>query len=151
MRTSEQGFLLIKLHEGLRLEAYLDRFANVWSVGYGHTGDDVYPGLRINERQAEELLRQDAIEAERAIRHSTMIQLKQREFDALVSLVFNVGTEVLDPKHSTLKRKLDSGDRFGAAGEFTRWNKSGGETVEGLVLRRWREAGMFMGAWEPGA
>lgn len=152
MRTSSTGFAAIKIFEGLRLEAYLDRFAGVWTIGWGRTGDDVYPGKRITEREAEEMLKQDVIEAERAIRHSVLIQLRQREFDALVSLVYNLGpVDVLDPKRSTLKRKLDAGDRWGAAGEFTRWNKSGGETVEGLVLRRWREAGMFMGVWEPGA
>lgn len=150
IRTSAQGLGLIHMHEGLRLETYWDHLAGVWSIGWGHTGDDVYPGRKITEGEASELLRQDVITAERAIRHRVLVQLRQNEFDALVSLVYNLGPgEVLNPKTSTLKRKLDSGDLAGAAGEFTRWNTSGGETVEGLVLRRWREAGLWLGTWEP--
>lgn len=147
MRTSEQGLLLIKLHEGLRLEAYLDRFANVWSVGFGHTGDDVYAGLRITEGQANELLKQDIITAERAVRHSVMVQLLQREFDALVSFTYNLGSGAL--RGSTLLKKLNAGDRVGAAAEFTRWNQAGGRPLMGLLLRRWRECGLWLGTWEP--
>lgn len=149
MRASEQCHALIRMHEGLRLETYADS-AGVLTIGYGHTGDDVYWGKRVTEGEANELLKQDVITAERAIRHRLMVQLCQRQLDALVSLVYNLGPrQVLDPASSTLARKLAEGDKAGAAGEFMRWNRAGGRTLEGLVLRRWRECGLWLGTWEP--
>ena len=52
MRTSENGVELIKRFEGLELEAYQD-IAGIWTIGYGHTGPDVEPGMKISERDAE--------------------------------------------------------------------------------------------------
>ena len=49
---------LIKHFEGLRLEAYKCP-GNTYTIGYGHTGEDVYPGMTITEKQAEEYLIED--------------------------------------------------------------------------------------------
>ena len=51
MKTSARGIELIKQFEGLELEAYQD-IAGIWTIGYGHTGPDVEPGMRISEREA---------------------------------------------------------------------------------------------------
>lgn len=148
MRLSDAGIHLLKLHEGLRLSAYTDS-AGVWTIGWGHTGPDVQPGTKISEAEAEEFLREDLQLVERMVRHRIMTHLSQNEFDALVSLVYNLGPQVLDPKKSTLARKLREGDRIGVAGEFMRWHRAGGKPVLGLILRRWREAGVFLGVWDP--
>ena len=46
MHISKVGLDLIKKFEGCRLTAYAD-VAGVWTIGYGHTGKDVVPGLTI--------------------------------------------------------------------------------------------------------
>lgn len=147
MRLSESGLHLLKLHEGMRLDAYMDS-SGVWTIGYGHTGPDVHPGLKITEEQAQDLLIEDVALVDRMVRHRVMVHLSQNEFDALVSLVYNLGPVVLDPSKSTLARKLRDGDRIGVAGEFMRWHRAGGRPIRGLILRRWREAGVFLGVWD---
>ncbi|MEE3439617.1 lysozyme, partial [Ruminococcus sp.] len=58
MKINEEGLSLIKSFEGLRLKSYKCP-SGIWTVGYGHTGKDVKPGMVITEEQAEELLKKD--------------------------------------------------------------------------------------------
>ena len=71
------------------------------------------------------------------------VPLTQGQFDALVSLVFNIGAGQL--QRSTLLRKLNAGDLAEAAEEFLRWNKSSGKVAEGLRRRRVAEMRVFGG------
>ena len=145
MRTSENGVNLIKRFEGLELEAYQD-IAGIWTIGYGHTGPDVEPGMKISERDAEELLRRDLKPREQAVAGAAKVPLNQNEFDALVSFVYNVGAAAL--RGSTALKRLNRGDRFGAAEALTWWNKAavGGvlREVLGLTRRRATERALFL-------
>ena len=51
LRTSQNGINFIKQHEGLYLRAYNDG-VGVCTIGYGHTGSDVYYGQTISEAEA---------------------------------------------------------------------------------------------------
>jgi lysozyme len=145
MRVSPQGIELIKRFEGLELEAYQD-IGGVWTVGYGHTGPDVRPGMKITERMAEALLRDDLRSREAAVRRLVRVALNQNEFDALASFVYNVG-EGAFAKSTALKR-LNRGDRLGAAQALQWWNKAtiggGLRPVAGLTRRRTAESAVFM-------
>ncbi|PQA86568.1 hypothetical protein CW354_16290 [Marinicaulis flavus] len=145
MRTSESGIELIKRFEGLELEAYQD-IAGIWTIGYGHTGPDVEPGMKISERDAEELLRKDLRPREQAVDSAVKVPLNQNEFDALVSFVYNVGVGAL--RSSTALKRLNKGDRIGAADALTWWNKAtvGGvlREVVGLTRRRAAERALFL-------
>lgn len=145
MKTSEKGVALIKRFEGLKLEAYQD-VAGVWTIGYGHTGNDVRPRMRISARDAEKLLRRDLKSREAAVNRLVSVPLSQNEFDALVSFVYNVGIDAF--RRSTARRRLNSGDRQGAAEALTWWNKAtvGGSKREipGLTRRRAAEAELFL-------
>ncbi len=145
MKTSARGIELIKQFEGLELEAYQD-IAGIWTIGYGHTGPDVEPGMRISEREAEALLRKDLTPRENAVSNLTSVGLNQNEFDALVSFVYNVGIDAY--RRSTARRRLNSGDRVGAADALTWWNKAtvGGvlREVAGLTRRRAAERALFL-------
>ncbi len=145
MKLSSNGIALLKRFEGLVLEAYQD-IAGVWTIGYGHTGPDVRAGMRITEREAEELLRRDLASREDAVARLTSISLNRNEFDALVSLVYNIGIDAF--RGSTLRRRLNQGDRFGAADALTWWNKAtiGGRLREviGLTRRRAAERALFL-------
>lgn len=143
MRTSEKGLDVIKRHEGLRLKAYRCP-AGVWTIGYGHT-KGVKQGMRIAKVQADRFLREDLAEAEKAVNTLVSVPLKQEQFDALVSFVFNLGAGAL--LRSTLRKVLNKGDYRAAAEQFERWvyGSVGGRKVKlpGLVARRVEERELF--------
>jgi lysozyme len=141
MTISDAGIDLIKRFEGCRLTAYYCP-ARVLTIGYGHTGQDVKPGMTITQQQADALLRRDLQRFERAVSESVKYPLTQPMYDALVSFAFNCGTAAL--KTSTLLRLLNQGDVQGAAAQFDRWTKGGGKVLPGLVRRRSAEKAMFL-------
>lgn len=144
MKISANGVALLKRFEGLELEAYQD-IAGVWTIGYGHT-ETAQPGMKISEREAEELLKRDLRPREDAVSRLTKTSLNQNEFDALVSFVYNVGENAY--KNSTARRRLNSGDRVGAAEALTWWNKATVNgvlrEVTGLTRRRAAERALFL-------
>ena len=140
VKTSDKGVKLIKEFEGLRTSSY-DDGGGVQTIGYGHTGEGVDQG-NISEAEAEELLRADLETAENAIESLVEVPLKQSEFDALVSFVFNVGQGAL--AKSTLLKKLNAGDKAGAAREFAKWKYAKGKELSGLKRRRAAEKQLFM-------
>ena len=140
MKTSDKGIDLIKKYEGCYLKAYKCP-AGVWTIGYGHT-NGVKSGMVITKDQAVTYLKNDLITYERAVNSYVKVPLTQNQFDALVSFSFNCGTAAL--KHSTLLKKLNSGYYDGAANEFTKWNKSNGKVLNGLVRRRQEEKELFL-------
>ncbi|GJL92008.1 glycoside hydrolase family protein [Hyphococcus sp.] len=145
MKISESGIALLKRFEGLELEAYQD-IAGIWTIGYGHTGPDVQPGMKISERDAEELLRRDLKPREQAVASAAKPPLNQNEFDALVSFVYNVGANAY--RGSTALKRLNKGDRIGAADALTWWNKATVDgvlrEVVGLTRRRAAERALFL-------
>ena len=143
LRVDLQGIDLVRLSEGLRLQAYPDPGTHgaPWTIGYGHTGPEVHEGLVIGQRQAEEWLMEDIASAERAVKRQVKVPLTQGQFNALVDFTFNLGE--LNLMRSTLLRLLNLGDYLGANGEFKRWVYAGGRVMDGLVTRRHREADLF--------
>jgi lysozyme len=140
MKISNDGLNLIKKYEGLKLEAYLCP-ANVWTIGYGHTGDDVEEGMEISEEEATDLLVEDLNRFEDVV-NRVKSPLTQSMYDALVSFTYNVGGGAF--LKSTLLRKLAVRDYVGAAEEFPKWNKGGGRVLNGLVRRRAEEKALFL-------
>ena len=135
----------IKGHEGLRLVAYLDS-VGVWTIGYGDTGPGVVKGLVITKAQAEERLRKRLVEFEGHVNRAVKVRLTQNQFDALVSLVYNIGPTNFN--NSTLLRKLNAGDYVGAADQFLVWNKGRVDgklvVIDGLTNRRKAERQLFV-------
>lgn len=148
MQLSENGFAIIKFFEGLRLTAY-QCSAHVWTIGWGHTGADVVPGMKITLDRAKELLTKDVQRFVRDVNSLLRVDVTQGQFDALVSFAFNLGSDIDDDMiaeglgDSTLLRKLNAGDVKGAANEFVKWNKAGGKVQSGLVKRRACERVLF--------
>lgn len=143
MRISLNGISLIKSFEGLRLEAYKD-IVGVWTIGYGHTGGDVRPGLTITEPQAVDLLHVDLGKFEDGINAMVKVTLTQNQFDALCSFTYNVGLGNF--QKSTLLKKLNASDFKGASLEFAKWRSAGGKVVPTLVRRRAEEESLFLQA-----
>ena len=139
MIISKNGLDLIKHFESLQLKAYKCS-ANVWTIGYGHT-KNVKEGDRICEDQANCFLMQDLYSVERAIVRLVKVKLNQNQFDALCSLIFNIGISAFNK--STLLAKLNKEDYVGAAEQFRRWNKVNNVVMAGLVRRRQAEEDLF--------
>lgn len=134
---------IIARWEGLRLEAYLCP-AGVWTIGYGETGPHVKRGLKWTKAQAEAALDDLLKDYGRDVQASIRVPVSANEKAALVSLAYNIGVGAL--RSSTLLRKLNAGDKQGAAEQFGRWNKSGGRVLAGLTKRRADERRLFLGA-----
>ncbi|WMD23083.1 lysozyme [Achromobacter seleniivolatilans] len=157
--TSEAGVSLIEHFESCRLKAYWDPHGKCWTIGWGHTGLDVYEGLVITQAVADAMLAQDLIERENAVKKFfASVPLTRGEFDALVSFLYNVGPGkrgiksglfvLMSGQVSTLARKVLARDYAGAAEEFPKWIYAGGVPLRGLERRRKAERQLFLtGAW----
>ncbi len=137
---SSNGLELTEKSESLRTTAYQDS-VGVWTIGYGHTGPDVHPGLTITPEQATALLMKDVAGACASVNSLVTVQLNQNQFDALVDFVFNMGAGSF--KTSTLLRELNAGNFDAAAAEFPKWCHAGGQVLQGLVTRRAAEQELF--------
>lgn len=145
MIISPLGIQLVKHFEGLYLTAYQCP-AGIWTIGYGHTGlkhndGTVMKGRKITAEQAEMLLGFDLnTKYGPAVQKMLTVPVQQHELDALVSFHFNTGSLA----KSTLLKKLNAGDRAGAAEEFLRWTRAAGKVLPGLLRRRRAERHMFL-------
>lgn len=138
-RCNAAGIAIIKQFEGLRLEAYRCP-KGVWTIGYGST-KGVKPGMKITEEEAEARLKVDLRDAEEAVSRMVRTRITDAQFSSLVSLVFNCGCDAI--AKSTLIRKLNAQDFYGAWAEFPRWVHSGGQVLPGLIRRRAAEQALF--------
>ena len=98
---------LVKEFEGLRLTAYQDS-VGVWTIGYGHTGSDVYKGLTISQARADQLLQQDLGKFNACVSNNINRNLNGNQVGALMSWSFNVGCGALQT--STLRKRMNAGE-----------------------------------------
>lgn len=121
---SAEGRKRLMDREGVRLNAYRDS-VGVWTIGIGHTAAAGAPipkqGLRITMAECEAIFTRDLKKYEDAVRKAVRVPLSQGEFDALVSLCFNIGPGAF--LTSTVVRRLNDGDRSGAAQAILMWNR----------------------------
>ena len=146
MKISQRGLDLIKDFEGFSSSAYLCA-AKIPTIGWGNTfyadGTKVKLGDQISKTDALKLLE---VIANRDFADKIFpyikVKVTQNQFDAMVSLAYNIG--VGNFSKSTLLKKVNAGDFVGASNEFLRWNKSGGKELLGLTRRREREKQLFL-------
>lgn len=145
MKASDRIRNLIMGWEGCRLTAYRCP-GGVLTIGYGHTGSDVTPGLTISQQTADELFDKDLARVEDELQRWMHIdgvpRLTQGQYDALVSFAYNLGVPRL--RSSTLWRKvIMCPSDPSVAAEFMRWVNAGGKRMPGLVSRREQEAQIY--------
>lgn len=145
MHISPSGIDLICNFEGLRLKAY-DDGVGVWTIGFGTTK---YPnGIRVKKGdtctldQAKAYMQNDLKSFEQTVNNTVKVPLNQNQFDALVSLAYNIGTNAFSK--STLVKKLNANNIRGAADQFNVWVNAGGKRMQGLVNRRAKEKALFL-------
>lgn len=139
MKASVDAYELIKQFEGLRLEAYLCP-AGIWTIGYGHTSG-VSPNSFITIQEADEYLHRDVAAIEMQL-NKLNLSLRQCQWDAIVSFVFNVG--IGNFKASTLLAKIRiNPDDNSIIDEFLRWVYAKGKVMRGLQKRRLTEMKLY--------
>ena len=139
MRTSQNGINLITSYEGCYTKAYWDKYGRVWTIGYGHTGPDVFEGKTISNAEADELLKKDLIEFESYVNNKAFVpfKLNQNQFDALVSFTYNMG-------QGNLKKLVAVRNMTQIADELLEYKCSKGKVLKGLLRRRTEERKLFL-------
>lgn len=145
MKISTKGLALIAKFEGLRLEAYLCP-AKVPTIGYGNTyyedGVKVKLGDKITKERAEELLKKLVVKYEDAVHKAIKTAMTQNQFDALVSLCWNIGATNL--MNSSVAKSINKQASFAEISvNWKKWNKGGGKILPGLVKRRIAELNLY--------
>jgi lysozyme len=148
-KLSAAGRELIKSFESCTLKAYRCP-AGILTIGWGHTGSDVTPGLTISQAKADELLERDLSRFETGVNELVTSGINQNQFDALVSFAFNCGLDIDADRvaeglgDSTLLRMVNANpDDEGIAAEFQKWNRANGQVLAGLSRRRKAEAKLY--------
>jgi lysozyme len=146
MSVSAVGRALIERNEGLRLDAYPDPATggDPWTIGYGDTGPDVVPGLRITKEEADRRL-SVRLDREFGATVNDVIgdtPTTQGQFDAMTSLAYNIGVGGF--KGSSVAREHAAGNYAAAADDFLKWNKAAGRVLPGLSRRREEERALYL-------
>ena len=147
LRTSEAGQLHIKDFERCVLKAYPDPLTGgmPWTIGWGSTGPGIRDGIVWTQEQADARFITDLRAREDIVKKYVKVPLTQGQFDALVSIVYNVGIGstkrdgiifLKNGQPSTLLRKLNEGNYAGARAELMRWVSPGSTVEKGLRRRR---------------
>lgn len=148
-----KGEALIKKWEGYakdigadRVRAYPDPATGgaPWTIGWGSTGPDIDRDTIWTKAQAQARFREHVAQfAAGVAKNLGAVPVGQDQFDAMVSLAYNVG--LANFAGSTLLEKHKAGDYAGAAAEFGKWVTAGGKRMQGLVNRRADEAKLYRG------
>ena len=157
MKVSPKAIEMVKHHEGVRFKPYRCP-ARLYTVGVGHVMYPEQGKLKIEDRdgfplrpednrvwtkdEVDAILKADLARFEKGVATYCTIPLTQGMFDALVSFSFNVGLGTL--QRSTLRSKLNRGDKLGAADELLKYCLGGGKILKGLKNRRIDERAMFL-------
>ena len=142
LSLSAAALVGIAVHEGYRGTAYLPTPQDVPTIGFGTT-EGVKMGDKITVERALIRLLADADKFEAAVKRCAPVPMFSHEFNAYVSLTYNIGEGAFC--RSTLARKLNAGDYAGACREILRWDKQKGKVLAGLTKRRQEEYKMCMG------
>ncbi len=142
LTLSASALVGIAVHEGYRGEAYIPVKGDVPTIGFGTTAG-VKPGDRIEPVQALVRKLADVQRFEGALKECVRVPLHQYEYDAFMSLAYNIGPGAFCG--STLVRRLNAGDYAGACAEILRWDRFRGEPLRGLTVRRQAENRQCLG------
>lgn len=162
MSPSEACIGMIKSFEGYhtnlkdgRCKSYLDKnvrpamwskgYKGLWTIGWGCTGPDVTANTIWSRAKADMELRKIADRHAALVEKTITVPLNQNQFDALVSLSYNLGLS----KAPTLIKRLNAGDYDGAAKAFDLYTRGGGVVLPGLVRRRKAERKLFESKVKP--
>lgn len=156
MSLSDDGMALLNEFEGFRTHPYLDT-AKKPTIGYGST---YYPDGRAVSMNDKPVTRSEAARIKQTVLNQDFSpavnmmfadeiergELTQNMFDALISLVYNIG--IMGLKGSSVYRNIKAGKYAAAADSFLPFNKVRKNGVlefePGLATRREKERALFL-------
>lgn len=142
MKLSNKMLDIIKNYEGLSSKAIKLSGETYYTIGYGHYGSEVKEGQTITQNEALELLRSDVNVFENGVRSSVKVPITQNQFDALVSLAYNIGVGAI--ASSDTVKHLNNGEIGHAAVDIPSWRRGMGyQILPGLEKRRQTELEFF--------
>ena len=140
--TSTRMVDIIKTYEGFSPRAIKLACEDEYTIGYGHYGSDVHAGDTITEAEATALMKKDLKVFENAVRSAVKVEITQSQFDALVSLSYNIGTGAF--ADSDTVKALNEGKVGHAAVDIPSWRRGMGyQILPGLEKRRQTELEFF--------
>jgi lysozyme len=147
MQISQGGLELIKYFEKLKLDAYLDS-GGVPTIGFGNTfypdGKKVKLGQSITREYADAMFATIAGRVSNEVDKLVTSDLRQNQFDSLVSFAYNVGTGEKGFGGSTLLKLVNKNPNDPEIRtQFMRWIKDNGKVEKGLIIRRGKEADYY--------
>lgn len=145
MKLDSNGYKLIQGFEGLELNAYKDS-AGIPTIGYGNItyidGSRVKMGDKITQEKADEIFKYYADKFANQVDAVVTATVNQNQFNAMVSLAYNIGIGAFSK--STLLKKVNSNScDTSIKTEFMKWVNAGGKKIQGLVNRREKEAQVY--------
>jgi lysozyme len=159
MNISEKGVSLIKAYESFFENAYQD-VVGIWTIGWGTieypNGDKVKKGDICNRIEAERWLAYELhLKQADVLRITEGANLNQNQFDALVSLAYNIGADAISSSFLKIIKNNASDSRivglydknykiFGQLGRFIQYCNAGGKPIKGLIRRRKSEAYLYL-------
>ena len=135
LALSATALVSIAMHEGFRSDAYLDS-VNVPTIGFGTT-ENVKLGDKIDPVKALQRKMADVQKFEGALKQCVTVPLHQYEYDAYLSLAYNIGPTAFCK--STLVKRLNEQKYEEACKQILRWDRAGGQQLLGLTRRRQAE------------
>ena len=142
MKTSKFGIDLIKKYEGFAEQEYICPAGKI-TIGYGHVILPSEHFTKLTKEEATELLAKDLVSRENELNKLVKISLLQNQFDALMSLIYNIG--IGNFKTSTLLKYINSNKLNEVPEQFRKWVYSNKVKLKGLVERRESEIKMWLG------
>jgi lysozyme len=142
MKTGEKGLNLIKKFEGFRDKEYICP-AGKPTIGYGHVilPSEHFPSS-ITKEEAEILLKNDLVSREKSLNILIKVVITQNQFDALISLIYNIGIENF--KQSTLLKFINDKLFDKIPDQFRRWKYINKVISKGLLNRREEEIKLWL-------
>lgn len=145
MTLDSTGYKLIQGFEGLKLNAYQDS-VGIWTIGYGNItyedGKKVQKGDKITQEKADSLFKFYADRFAKQVDSAITSKVNQNQFNAIVSLAYNIGIGAL--QKSTLLKKVNANPNDESIkNEFMKWVNAGGKKIQGLVNRRTKESEIY--------
>jgi lysozyme len=148
MEISEAGVAVLREREGCELTAYYDTAdPPVLTLGVGHTaaaGEPIpYEGQTITQEEADDIFDEDLDIYEAAVRNAVTAPMAQNEYDAFVSICFNIGQSGFAT--STFVQRFNDGASKSEVAEAISW----WDTPESIIPRRNAERVQFLGGYVP--
>lgn len=131
---------LVMHFEGCPLTAYKKQ-NDVWTIGWGHTGHDVFESLVWTQDQADQHLVNDEGDARALLLRYSPGPFVPGAEEALTDFVYNLG--IGNYRTSTLCALVNGEQWPNVKTELLKWDHQAGMVLEGLLERRQAEADMI--------